>query len=53
MAISQLCSIQLQKEIKSNSKTAQLKKSVQPQEDHCEKRYEIQDGGREMAVMVG
>ena len=35
MAICQLCNVQLQKEVKSNSKPAQLLKS--PQEDHCEK----------------
>jgi len=38
-----------------NPKTAQwaVKKACGPQESHCEKRYEIQGGGPEMAVMVG
>jgi len=45
--------MQLQKEVKSNPKQSSYKKSVQPQEGHCEKRYEIQGGGQEMAVMVG
>jgi len=36
--INQLCSTQLQKEVKSNPKTAQLLKKVcGPQEGHCEK----------------
>jgi len=29
-----------------------VKKSVQPQEGHCEKRCEIQGGGQEITVMV-
>jgi len=29
------------------------KKSVQPQEGHCEKRCEIQGGSQEVAVIVG
>jgi len=29
-----------------------VKKVCGPQEDHCEKRCEIQGGGQEMAVMV-
>jgi len=31
----------------------QAVKRVRPQKGHCEKRYEIQSGGQEMAVMVG
>jgi len=45
--------MQLQKEVKSDPKTAQLKKVCGPQECCCEKRCEIQSGGQEMAVMVG
>jgi len=30
-----------------------VKKVCSHQEGHCEKRYEIQGGGQEMAVMVG
>jgi len=45
--------MQLRKEVKSNPKQPSCKKSVHPQEGHCEKRCEIQGGGQEMAVMVG
>jgi len=41
-------SMQLQKEVKSNLKQPSCEKSVLPK-----KRCEIQDGGQEMAVMVG
>jgi len=41
-----------QKEVKSKTKQSSCKKSVQPQEGHCEKRCEIQGGSKEMAVMV-
>jgi len=41
--------MQLQKEVKSNPKQPSLRKSVWPQEDHCEKRCEIQGGGQLMA----
>jgi len=41
--------MQLQKEVKSNPA---VKKSVRPQNGHCEKRCEIQGDGQEMAVMV-
>jgi len=30
-----------------------VKKVCGPEEGHCEKRYEIQGGGQEMAVIVG
>jgi len=30
-----------------------VKKVCGPQKGHCEKRYEIQGGSQEMAVMVG
>jgi len=54
MAIYQLYSIQLQKEVKSNPKTAHLyKKCVAPKKAIMKKRCEIQGGGQEMAVMVG
>jgi len=42
-------SMQLQKEVKSNTKQPSCKKVCGPQEGHCEKRCEIQDGGQEMA----
>jgi len=45
--------MQLQKELKSNPKNPSCRKSVWPQKGNCEKRYEIQGGGQEMAVMVG
>ena len=41
--------MQLQQEMKSNPKQSSCK-SVQPQEGHYEKRYEIQGGRVEMAV---
>ena len=44
MAMYQLCSIQLQKELKCIPKTVG---KVYPQESHCEKRCEIQGGGQE------
>jgi len=34
-------------------KQPSCKKSVRPQKGHSEKRFEIQGGGQEMAVMVG
>jgi len=43
----------LQKEVKSNQKQPSCKKVCEPQEGHCEKRYEIQGGGQEMDVIVG
>jgi len=46
-------SMQLQKEVKSNPKQPSCKKSLWSQEDHWEKRCEIQGDGQEMAVMVG
>jgi len=30
-----------------------IRKVCGPQESHCEKRCEIQGGGKEMAVMMG
>jgi len=44
--------MQLQKEVKSNLKQPRCKKSMWPQNYHCEKRCEIQSGGQEMAMMV-
>jgi len=52
MEICQHCSLQLQKEVKSSPKQPSYKKVCGPQENHCEKRCEIQGGGQEMAVMV-
>jgi len=37
----------------SNPKQPSCKKKVRPQKGLSEKRCEIQDGGQEMAVMVG
>jgi len=37
----------------SNPKHPSCKKGVRPQKGHSEKRWEIQGGGQEMAVMVG
>ena len=37
----------------SNQKQPSCKKRCGPQKGHGEKRYEIQGGGQEMAVMVG
>jgi len=45
--------MQLQKEVKSNPKSPAVKKVCGSQEDHCEKRFKIQGGSQEMAVMVG
>jgi len=45
--------MQLQKEVKSNPKQPSCKKRVQPQKGHSEKRFKIQGGGQETAVMVG
>jgi len=45
--------MQLQKEVKSHPKQPSCKKRVRLQKGHCDKRCEIQDGGQEMAVMVG
>jgi len=42
----------LQKEVKSNPKQPSCKKSVWPQEGHCEKICEIQGGSQEMAEIV-
>ena len=39
--------------ILSNQKQPSCKKRCGPQKGHGEKRCEIQDGGQEMAVMVG
>jgi len=39
-------------DIKYNPKQHSCK-VCNPQEGHCEKRFEIQGGGQEMAVMVG
>jgi len=39
--------------VKSNPKQPSCKKVCGPQEGHCEKRFEIQGGSQEMAVMVG
>ena len=36
----------------SNPKQPSCKKKCSPQKDYGEKRYEIQGGGQEMAVMV-
>jgi len=46
-------SMPLQNEVKCNPKQPNCKKSVRPQKGRCEKRCEIQVGGKEMAVMVG
>ena len=43
----QHCRIKLQKEVKSNPKTAQLKKVCGSKEGQWEKRCEIQGGGQE------
>ena len=52
-AIGRLWGIQIQKEMKSNPKQPSCKKQCGSQKGYDEKRYEIQDGGQEMAVMVG
>jgi len=41
------------KEVNSNPKQPSCKRRFQPRKGHSEKRCEIQDGGQEMAVMVG
>jgi len=43
----------LQKEVKSNSKQPSCTNQCVALKKAIEKRYEIQDGGQEMAVMVG
>jgi len=46
--------MQFQQEVKSDPKTvSSCKKVCGPQEGHCEKRCEIQGGGKEMAMMIG
>jgi len=53
MAIFQLHSMQLQKEVKSNPKQPSCKKKGVAPKRPVWKRCEIQGGGQEMAVMVG
>jgi len=45
--------MQLQKEVKSNPNSLAVKKVCYPQECCCEKRFEIQSGSQEIAVIVG
>jgi len=44
--------MQLQKEVKSNPKQPSCKESVQSQEGHCERRYEIQGGSQDGRLMA-
>jgi len=44
---------QIQQNYISNPKQLSCKKASSPQECCCQKRYEIQSGSQEMAVMVG
>jgi len=54
MAICQLHSMQLQKEVQSNRKQPSCKKVCSPDSKKAVvKKYEIKGGGQEMAVMVG
>ena len=48
-----LWGIQTQKELKSNQKQLSCKKRCGPKKAIVKKRCEIQNGGQEMAVMVG
>jgi len=43
----------LQKEVESNPNSPAVKIVCGPQQGHCEKRYEIQGGSQEIAVVVG
>ena len=45
--------MKLQKEVISNQKQPSCKKECGLQKSQGEKRFEIQGGGQEMAVMVG
>jgi len=54
MILCQLCSIQLQKEVKFNAKNSPaVKKCVAPKKVIVKKRCKIQGGSKEMAKMVG
>ena len=50
-ATCQLCSMQLQKEVRSNPKQPSCKKCAAPKNDVLIKGIKIQSGSQEMAVM--
>ena len=53
MMLTQTDSPKVKSKYISNQKQPSCKKRCGPQKGHGEKRCEIQDGGQEMAVMVG